>query len=89
MQDGRQQSLSRRQAEIANLIVAGKSSREIAETLFLSPRTIEHHLKAIFNKLGVGSRVGLLARLIRTGDSVRNHLLESTRLRRRETRSGR
>ncbi len=56
MQDITQHSLSRRQAEIANLVVAGKSSREIAETLSLSPRTVEHHLEAIFNKLGVGSR---------------------------------
>jgi DNA-binding CsgD family transcriptional regulator len=67
MQDVRQQSLSRRQAEIANLVVAGKSSREIAERLCLSPRTVEHHLEAIFNKLGVGSRVELVTALLRPG----------------------
>jgi predicted ATPase/DNA-binding CsgD family transcriptional regulator len=68
MKDVAQQSaLSARQAEIANLVVAGKSSREIAKTLHLSPRTIEHHLEAIFNKLGVRSRVELVAALLRPG----------------------
>jgi len=65
MQDETQQSLSRRQAEIANLVVAGKTSRKIAEALSLSPRTVEHHLEAIFNKLGVGSRVELVTALLR------------------------
>ncbi len=67
MQDVTQQSLSRRQAEIANLIVAGNSSREIAEALFLSPRTVEHHIEAIFNRLGVRSRVELVTELLRPG----------------------
>jgi DNA-binding CsgD family transcriptional regulator len=67
MQDVSQQSLSARQAEIANLVVAGRSSREIAKTLSLSPRTVEHHLEAIFNKLGVGSRVELVTALLRRG----------------------
>jgi len=64
MQDPAQQSLTTRQAEIANLVVAGKSSREIAEMLSLSPRTVEHHLEAIFNKLGIGSRVELTVALL-------------------------
>jgi DNA-binding NarL/FixJ family response regulator len=57
-------SLSGRQAEVANLVAAGKSSREIAETLHLSPRTVEHHLEAIFNKLGLRSRVELAVALL-------------------------
>jgi predicted ATPase/DNA-binding CsgD family transcriptional regulator len=64
MQDVAQQSLSARQVEIAKLVVAGKSNREIAEVLHLSPRTVEHHLEAIFNKLGVRSRVELTAALV-------------------------
>jgi DNA-binding NarL/FixJ family response regulator len=54
-----QESLSARQTEIANMVVSGKTSREIAEALFLSPRTVENHVTAIFNKLGVRSRVEL------------------------------
>jgi predicted ATPase/DNA-binding CsgD family transcriptional regulator len=74
MQDVTQQSgLSRRQAQIANLVVAGKSSREIAETLSLSPRTVEHHLESIFNKLGVGSRVELVAALLRSRPPESGH----------------
>jgi predicted ATPase/DNA-binding CsgD family transcriptional regulator len=56
--------LSERQAEIANLVVAGKSTREIAEMLHLSPRTVEHHIEAIFNKFGVRSRVELAVALL-------------------------
>jgi tetratricopeptide (TPR) repeat protein/DNA-binding CsgD family transcriptional regulator len=57
-------ALSGRQAEIANMIVSGKSSREIAEALFLSPRTVENHIAAIFNKLGVSSRVELVTAIL-------------------------
>ena len=53
-----------RQTEIANLVVSGKSSRDIAKALFLSPRTVENHITAIFNKLGVRSRVELTAALL-------------------------
>jgi predicted ATPase/DNA-binding CsgD family transcriptional regulator len=73
MQDVTHQSLSRRQAEIANLVVAGRSSREIAETFSLSPRTVEHHIAAIFNKLGVGSRVELVTALLTPGLPERAH----------------
>jgi len=65
------QSLSGRQAEVANLVAAGKLSREIAETLHLSPRTVEHHLEAIFNKLGVRSRVELAVALLTQDANVR------------------
>jgi DNA-binding NarL/FixJ family response regulator len=57
-------AFSRRQAEIASLVVAGKSNGEIAQTLSLSRRTIEHHIEAIFNKLGVTSRVELRAAML-------------------------
>ncbi len=55
--------LSARQTEIATLVAAGKSSREIAEALFLSPRTVDTHVAAIFQKLGINSRVELTAAL--------------------------
>ncbi len=59
--------LSSRQSEIAELVAAGKSSREIAEALVLSPRTVETHVGAIYNKLGIRSRVELVAALFEAG----------------------
>jgi DNA-binding CsgD family transcriptional regulator len=58
-------SLTERQTEIAELVLVGKSSREIAAQLSLSPRTVETHIGAIFNKLGVRSRVELVTSLFR------------------------
>jgi predicted ATPase/DNA-binding CsgD family transcriptional regulator len=62
-------TLSARQAEIADLIAGGKSNREIAETLFLSERTVETHVTAIFNKLNVRSRTELVAAVLRSAPS--------------------
>jgi non-specific serine/threonine protein kinase len=62
--------LSGRQAQVANLVVAGKLSREIAEMLHLSPRTVEHHIEAIFNKFGVRSRVELAVALLGQGPTL-------------------
>jgi len=56
--------LSARQAQIAAMVVRGKSNREIAATLQLSPRTIETHIVTIFNRIGVRSRVELTAALL-------------------------
>jgi DNA-binding CsgD family transcriptional regulator len=42
----------------------GATNREIADRLLLSPRTIDHHLRNVFTRLGIRSRVEL-ARLIR------------------------
>jgi DNA-binding NarL/FixJ family response regulator len=52
-------SLSAREREIAELVSAGRTNREIAGQLVLSTRTIEAHLRNIYGKLGVRSRVEL------------------------------
>ncbi|MFD0740804.1 response regulator transcription factor [Phytohabitans flavus] len=41
---------------IAREVATGATSQEIATRLFLSPRTIEAHLRNIFRKLGITSR---------------------------------
>ena len=51
--------LTAREREIAELVAAGRTNREIAEQLVLSIRTIEAHLRNIYAKLGVRSRVEL------------------------------
>lgn len=53
--------LTRRESEVAVLIADGLSNRAIAERLVLSDRTVEHHVAAIFGKLGFRSRAQLAA----------------------------
>ncbi len=48
--------LTRREREIAAIVAAGRTSREVAETCFLSVRTVETHLARIYDKLGVRTR---------------------------------
>jgi DNA-binding NarL/FixJ family response regulator len=41
---------------VLRLVVEGLSNEQIAEQLYLSKKTVEHHISAIYSKLGVGSR---------------------------------
>jgi DNA-binding CsgD family transcriptional regulator len=56
--------LTRREREVAALAAAGSSSREIADRLVLSVRTVDNHLHSAYTKLGVTSR-DELARVLR------------------------
>ena len=49
--------------QVALLAAAGRSNREIAASLYLSPRTVENRLHRIYEKLGVSGRAGLAAAL--------------------------
>jgi DNA-binding CsgD family transcriptional regulator len=59
-------ALSGRETEIARLVAARKSNKEIGTALDISPRTVSTHLSNIFAKLGVTSR-GELTDLVRGG----------------------
>lgn len=50
------QSLTEREREILDLLSRGRSNRQIAHLLFLSPHTVRNHLSRIFVKLDVGDR---------------------------------
>jgi DNA-binding NarL/FixJ family response regulator len=52
--------LTAREREIAELVAAGRTNREVADQLVLSTRTIEAHLRNIYGKLDVRSRVELV-----------------------------
>lgn len=56
--DGRRQetSLSAREREVLTLLVAGRTNREIAERLVVSPHTVARHVEHIYAKLGVSNR---------------------------------
>ena len=65
--------MTAREREIALLVAAGRTNREVAEQLVLSARTIEAHLRNVYAKLGVRSRVEL-ARAVGGSDPAPNRL---------------
>ncbi len=52
--------LTAQQLQIARMVAEGATNKEVAEQLFLSRRTVEHHLRNIFSRLGIRSRVELV-----------------------------
>ena len=52
--------LTPQELQIAGLVAAGLTNRQIAGQLYLSPRTIDYHLHKVFIKLGLASRIELV-----------------------------
>ncbi|KOV81380.1 hypothetical protein ADL03_28145 [Nocardia sp. NRRL S-836] len=55
-------SLDDTERAIANLVAKGQTNRQISTQLFMSPHTVNFHLRKIFRKLGISSRVELVLR---------------------------
>jgi ATP/maltotriose-dependent transcriptional regulator MalT len=59
--------LTRREVEILSLIVEGHSSKQVADILFVSKRTVDFHLDNVYEKLQVSNRMQALQRATRLG----------------------
>ncbi len=59
--------LTERELEVVRLLACGRTDREIAEALFVSPRTVNSHTARIYAKLGIGSRAEATAWAVRHG----------------------
>jgi DNA-binding CsgD family transcriptional regulator len=61
--------LTTRESEVLSWLSKGKTNRDIAQILGLSPRTVDKHLEQIYEKLGVENRTAAVA----TGSSSRDN----------------
>ena len=55
--------LTAREQDVCALVAGGATNREVAAALYMSPRTVEHHLRMAYRKLGVRSRTEMTGRL--------------------------
>lgn len=55
--------LTAREVEVARLVLDGHGYRAVGEQLFISPKTVEHHIARIRNRIGASSRAELLEKL--------------------------
>jgi DNA-binding NarL/FixJ family response regulator len=62
-----QPGLTERELDVVKRVIDGRSNDEIASDLQISPKTVESHLRRIFERFGIGSRTELATRALREG----------------------
>lgn len=64
--------LTEREVQVGQLVADGLTNRQIGSALFISPKTVEYHLRSLYSKLAAGSRTDLARRFASTrrGDTV-------------------
>jgi len=60
--------LTKREKEVFNLLVQNKSTKEIADKLFISEKTVRNHISNSMQKLGCKGRAGAVIELIKLGE---------------------
>jgi DNA-binding CsgD family transcriptional regulator/tetratricopeptide (TPR) repeat protein len=73
--------LTAREQEILQLVAKGSSNEEISRSLFISVRTVEHHVSAILGKLGASTRKGAAKEARRLGLTHSDRLSATTKSR--------
>jgi DNA-binding NarL/FixJ family response regulator len=64
---GMAEALTEREIEVLQVVAQGKGNREIGEALSISPHTVQVHVRNIFGKLGINSRIEAVAYAVRRG----------------------
>ena len=60
--------LTKREREVFELLVKNHSTKEIADTLFVSEKTVRNHISNVIQKLGVGGRAHAVIELFRMNE---------------------
>lgn len=64
---GPDETLTRKEIEVLNRLAEGRSNKDIADALFVTPATVKTHLAHIYTKLGVAGRQEAVARAVELG----------------------
>ncbi len=67
VQENRTVRLTKRELEVLSLVIEGRSSKDVADALYVSKRTVDFHLANIYDKLQVSNRVQAFRRATRLG----------------------
>lgn len=60
--------LTKREKEVFDLLIMNKTTTEIADTLFISEKTVRNHISNVMQKLGVKGRASAVVELLKLGE---------------------